>query len=242
MTITITRAMILAAGKGVRMRPLTNDKPKALVPVAGRPLIAHAIDRLKSAGVNEIVVNIHSFADQLVSYLEGVRDVNIIISDEREALLDTGGAVLKALPHFKGEPFFTHNCDTIWAESFSNSLHRMKQRWDPARMDGLMLLAPMVRALGYDGRGDFDMGPEGALSRREEQRVAPFVWMGVQIVHPRLFDDAPGGAFSSNILFDRAIEAGRLYGIRLDGTWMHVGSPDGLAEAEAFIRTLDVRR
>lgn len=235
MSKPITRAMILAAGKGVRMRPLTNDRPKAMVEVGGRALIDHAIDRLIAVGVKEIVVNVHTFADKLVAHLKKRRDVDIIISDETKAILDTGGGVKNALHHFHGEPFITHNCDTIWVEGLTSALRRLVDQWDPKTMDCLMLLAATVSSMGYDGRGDFDMAPNGQLTRREEQRVAPFVWTGVQIIQPKLFEGSPEGAFSTNMIWDKAIEDERLYGVRLDGTWMHVGTPEGLGEAEAFL-------
>lgn len=238
MSPPVSRAMILAAGLGTRMRPLTSDRPKALVTVAGQKLIDHAIARLTRAGVRRIVVNVHAFADMLIEHLAPRRDVEIIISDERGQLLDTGGGVVRALPYFEGEPFFTFNCDSLWAEGLSSSLARMQRMFDAARMDALLLLAPTVRALGFEGRGDFDMGPDGALSRREEARVSAFVWTGVQIIHPRAFAEAPAGPFSTNLVLDRLIGEGRLHGLRLDGTWMHVGTPASVAEAEAFLADL----
>lgn len=233
-----SRAMILAAGLGTRMRPLTNDRPKALVEVNGRALIDHAIDRLVAAGVVTVIVNVHHFADLVIAHTAKRKDVRIVISDERDQILDTGGALKKALPLFEDEPVFTHNCDTIWAEGLTSALTRMARQFDPKTMDALLLLAPIVTSLGYDGRGDFDMGPTGELTRREEQRMAPFAYMGVQIIHPRFLDGAPEGAFSTNRLWDRSIEAKRLFGLRLDGTWMHVGTPEGLADAEEFLRDL----
>ncbi len=232
------RAMILAAGQGTRMRPLTDDRPKAMVEVAGRMLIDHVLDRLVANGVSTVVVNAHHFADKLIAHLKTRKDAEIIISDERDKLLDTGGGVKKALPHFKGEPFLTHNCDTIWTEGYSNALQRVGALFDPDRMEALLLLASLVRALGFDGRGDFDMTPDGRLTRRAEHYVAAFAFMGVQIVHPRLFADAPDGVYSTNRLWDKAIAAKRLYGLRLDGTWMHVGTPESITEAEAFLKSL----
>lgn len=231
------RAMVLAAGLGVRMRPFTADRPKALVGVAGRALIDHVLDRLAANGVTTAVVNVHHFADLMIAHLKNRRDLEIIISDERKLLLDTGGGIKKALAHFKGEPFIAHNCDSIWAEGLSNALARMARQFDEKTMDALLLLAPTVRALGYEERGDFDMDPAGLLKRRAEQRMAAFAYIGVQIVHPRLLHGAPEGAFSANVLWNRGIDAGRLHGVRLDGTWMHVGSPEGLREAEAFLKS-----
>jgi MurNAc alpha-1-phosphate uridylyltransferase len=237
-----TRAMILAAGLGTRMAPLTREKPKPLIELNGKPLIDHAIDRLMQGGVNFIVVNVHYMAEQIVDHLEKrkakLRDVEIHISDETGMILDTGGAIAKALPYFKGEPFFTHNSDSLWVEGMGSAMTRMKARWDPNSMDVLMLLGACATAIGYDGRGDFEMDAWGILKRRQEMNLAPFVWTGLQIVHPRLFDGAPSGRFSINPLWDRAIENGRLAGLRLDGVWIHVGTPQGLQDAEIFLRDL----
>ena len=237
-----TRAMIMAAGLGTRMAPYTLERPKPLIPLNGKPLIDHVIDRLVQGGVNFIVVNVHYKADQLIAHLEQRRardkHVEIRISNETDAILDTGGGIAKALPHFGGEPFFTYNSDSIWVEGMGSALARMRARWNSETMDALMLLAPCSTALGYDGRGDFEMDPWGGLKRRDEMNLAPFVWTGLQILHPRLFDTAPKGRFSINRLWDEAIEKGRLFGIRLDGVWIHVGTPEGLKEAEAFLRDL----
>src|SRR5262249_1875034 len=165
-------------------------------------------------------------------HLESRKDIAITFSDETEVLLDTGGGVAKALPAFAGAPFLTHNSDSIWIEGMGRAIPRLARYFDPERMDALMLMASTVTATGYDGRGDFVMDEEGHLKRREEARVAPFVWTGVQIVHPRLFEGCPQGKFSINLLLNRAIDKGRLYGVRHDGIWMHVGDPEGLAEAE----------
>jgi len=234
--------MILAAGLGTRMAPLTVARPKPLIALNGKPLIDYAIDRLVQGGVNFIVVNVHYLADQLIAHLQKrqARDKNlqIHICDETDAILDTGGAIAKALPYFEGEPFFAHNSDSLWVEGMGSALARMRARWNPDTMDALMLLAPCATAIGYDGRGDFQMDAWGALKRRAEMSLAPFVWTGLQIVHPRLFDGAPTGRFSINPLWDKAIEAGRLYGVRLDGVWIHVGTPQALEEAENFLRDL----
>jgi N-acetyl-alpha-D-muramate 1-phosphate uridylyltransferase len=231
----IRRAMILAAGLGTRMQPLTVALPKPLIVVHGRTLIDHALDRLDAAGVEEVVVNVHYRADQIEAHLRKRKHPRIVISDERSALLDTGGGALKALPNFKGEAFFYLNSDSIWRDGTHDALGDMLCAWDAARMDALMLLASTVQSTGYDGKGDFTMDQHGRLTRRAEKRIASFVWAGVQIIHPRLFEAAPQGVFSTNWLWDKAIEAGRLYGIRLDGLWMHVGSPQGLAAAEAAL-------
>ncbi|MGD0193017.1 MAG: nucleotidyltransferase family protein [Rhizomicrobium sp.] len=230
--------MILAAGLGTRMRPLTNDRPKPLVEVRGKALIDHAIDRLVQAGVTMIVVNVHYRAEMLKEHLAHRGDVDIVVSDESDGLLDSGGGVLKALPLFEGGAFFTHNSDSIWVEGTGRALEKMKARWDDTEMDALMMVAPTVTSVCYEGRGDFTMDADGRLARVTEQRVAPFVWSGVQIVHPRLFDDPPGRKFSINILWDRAIEKGRLLGLRLDGVWMHIDRPEAIQESEDFLDDL----
>ena len=233
-----TRAMILAAGLGTRMAHLTSEKPKPLVELKGKALIDYAVDRLVQNGVNFIVVNVHYKAEQLMAHLKKRKDVEIRICDESDAILDTGGAVAKALPFFEGQPFFTHNSDSLWVEGMGSALSRMKARWNSDTMDALMLLAPCATAIGFDGRGNFEMDALGALTRRAEMKLAPFVWTGLQILHPRLFDGAPKGRFSINPLWDKAIEKGRLFGMRLDGVWIHVGSPQALEEAENFLRDL----
>jgi MurNAc alpha-1-phosphate uridylyltransferase len=227
--------MIMAAGFGTRMRPLTNDKPKPLVEVAGKPLIDHVIDRLVQAGVTLAVVNAHYRADMIEEHLAKRSDIEIRISDERGELLDSGGGIYKALPHFEGEPFFHVNSDTVWVEGAGRALDTLKARWNPDNMDALMLLAPTVHTVCYDGSGDFVMDAEGRLTRVPEHHIAPFVWMSVEIVHPRLFDTAPGGKFSINPLWDVAISKGRLRGMRLDGVWMHIDRPDAVTASEAFL-------
>jgi MurNAc alpha-1-phosphate uridylyltransferase len=233
-----TRAMILAAGLGTRMAPLTSERPKPLIALRGKALIDHAIDHLKRGGVKVFVVNVHYMAAKLIAHLKKRTDVEIHICDETDAILDTGGAIAKALPYFKGEPFFTHNSDSLWVEGMGSALLRMKARWNPETMDALMLLAATATSIGFDGFGDFEMDAFGALKRRGEMKLAPFVWTGLQIVHPRLFDGAPAGRFSINPLWDKAIERGRLFGIRLDGVWIHVGTPQGLQDAESYLRDL----
>ena len=226
----------MAAGLGMRMRPLTNDRPKPLVTVGGKTLLDHAIDRLRGVGVKTIVVNVHYKGEMVIDHLKARRDVEIIIQDERDRILDTGGALKRALPHFKDEPFFTHNSDSIWLESWGSNLQRMVQRWNGSEMDCLMLLAATHSSLGYDGFGDFTMDPEGRLARRQAPRVAPFAWPGVQIIHPRLVARSPEAAvFSTNRLWDIAIAENRLFGIRLDGKWMHIGTPEARAEAEELL-------
>ncbi len=232
------RAMIMAAGLGTRMRPLTDDKPKPLVKVAGRTLIDHALDRLAAAGVTLAVVNIHYKAEMVKAHLARRKDIEIRFSEETGALLGTGGGVVKALPHFEGEPFYIVNSDTIWVEGVGHALDKMVARWDAGAMDGLLLMASMVTAIGYEGAGDFMMDSDGHLSRVPERRLSPFAYPGVQIVHPRLFDGAPQGGFSTNRMWDVAIAKQRLYGIRLEGVWIHVGTPEAVKEAEDFLADL----
>ncbi len=230
-----TRGMVLAAGLGTRMRPLTNDRPKSLVTVAGRTLLDHAIDRFVAAGVKMIVVNVHYKGEMIIEHLKGRKDVEIRIQDERDKLLDTGGALKRALPLFGNEPFLTYNSDSIWVEGFAVNLNRMAAAWDDAEMDCLMLMAPTFNSIGFDGRGDFTMDANGRLTRRQPQRVAPFAWPGVQVIHPRLVAKGPDGVFSTNKLWDIAAADGRLFGIRLDGKWMHIGTPEARDEADAFM-------
>jgi MurNAc alpha-1-phosphate uridylyltransferase len=228
-------AMVLAAGNGMRMRPLTDRTPKPLITVGGKPLLDNVLDRLAATGVETAVVNVHYLADQIERHVAGRRAPRIVISDERENLLDTGGGVVKALPSLGAAPFYHLNSDTIWIDGVKSNLVRLAEGFDPARMDALLLLAATSSSVGYSGRGDFAMAPDGRLRRRSEREVAPFVYAGVAILSPALFAGAPGGSFSLNVLFDRAIEAGRFYGLRLEGVWMHVGTPEAIAAAEAAI-------
>jgi MurNAc alpha-1-phosphate uridylyltransferase len=227
--------MIMAAGLGTRMRPLTDNKPKPLVKVAGKTLIDHALDRLVAAGVKLAVINVHYKAEMLKAHLAKRRDIEIRYSEETDALLGTGGGVVKAMANFDSEPFFVMNSDTLWVEGVGHALDRMIARWDPAAMDGLLLMASMVTAQGYEGVGDFNMDAEGHLSRVVERKLSPFAYPGVQIVHPRLFDGAPVGTFSTNRMWDIAIAKKRLYGVRLDGIWFHVGTPEAVTEAEQYL-------
>lgn len=229
------RAMVLAAGLGTRMRSLTQARPKPLVAVGGKPLIDHVLDKLAAAGVETAVVNVHCFADQIERHLSTRREPHIVISDERGALLGTGGGVLKALPLLGDAPFFHVNSDTIWLDGVSPNLDRLAAAFDPETMDALLLLAPTASSVGYSGRGDFAMSPDGRLRRRGERDVVPFVYAGVAVLSPALFRDPPPGAFALTDLFRRAEEAGRLHGLRLEGVWMHVGTPEAVAAAEAAI-------
>lgn len=233
---TARTAMVLAAGRGERMRPLTLNIPKPLVRLAGRPLLDHVLDRLGAAGVETAVVNVHYLADVLEQSLGQRQEAKpaIIVSDERDVLLDTGGGAKRALPLLGPGPFFIHNADTVWSEGASPALTRMLRLWNPEIMDCLLLLAPLSSSIGYGGKGDFAMTPDGRLTRRGERQIVPFAFAGASLCDDRLFADSPDGVFSLNLLWDRALASERLYGVRLDGRWMHVGTPEALAEAETW--------
>ena len=231
-----TSAMVLAAGMGTRMRPLTDTIPKPLVKVAGKTLLDHVLDRLADAGVARAVVNVHHFAEQMIAHLASRKRPHIVISDERGMLLDTGGGVVKALPELGDAPFFHLNADTIWIDGVTPNLARLAGAYDPKTMDSLLLLAPTAGSIGYAGRGDFTMAADGRLTPRPERDVAPFVYAGAAILSPVLFADAPKVKFSLTTLFARAAAAGRLSGLRLEGLWMHVGTPEAIAAAETAIR------
>lgn len=228
-------AMVLAAGHGTRMRPLSVTTPKPLVMVGGRALIDHCLDGLAEAGVETAVVNVHYLADLIGAHLAGRTTPRIVISDERDRLLDTGGGIKRALPLLGPEPFILRNSDSFWLEGVRRNLNWLTMTWDGARMDALLLLASTVPAVGYAGRGDFFLDKDGRLTRRRERTVAPFAYAGAAILHPRLLDGAPDGAFSLNALFDKAIESGKLFGARLDGVWINVETPKAVALAENVI-------
>ena len=229
-------AMVLAAGLGTRMRPLTDTMPKPLVKVAGKPLIDHVLDRLADVGVEKAVVNVHHFADQLIEHLGRRTRPRIAISDERGLLLGTGGGVKRALPELGDRPFFHINSDTMWVDNTKPNLARLADAFESETMDTLLLLAPTKASIGYTGRGDFAMAPDGRLTRRGERDTVPFVYAGAAILQPALFNDAPEGEFPLTDMFERAAKKGRLFGLRLDGLWMHVGTPPAVQKAEAAIR------
>ena len=239
MSVTPTKAMVLAAGLGLRMRPLTDHMPKPLVRVAGQPLLDHVLDKLAGAGVTEAVVNVHYLPDQIIRHTATRTRPRIIISDERDVVLGTGGAVVKALPLLGKDPFFHVNADTMWIDGVRPNLTRLAEAFDPRRMDILLLMAPTTSSIGYSGRGDYAMLADGALRKRREHQVVPFVYAGAAIMSPSLFTGAPAGEFSLTKMFDRANEQERLFGLRLDGVWMHVGTPDAVAAAEeAFLESV----
>ena len=234
-TKTPETAMVLAAGLGTRMRPITATMPKPLVIVQGKTLLDHGLDALETAGVKKSVVNVHYHPDQIIEHVASRSKMEIEISDEREALLDSGGGIVKALPVLGKEPFFLLNADSFWIEGFRPNLSRMADAWDPEKMDILLLVAGMANAVGFGSKGDFIMDADGRLERRSEFRIAPFAYAGAAILHPHIFENAPDGKFSLNRQFDQAIEQERLFGLRLEGLWLHVGTPEAIGEAEEAI-------
>ena len=229
----IRRAMVLAAGLGKRMRPITDTLPKPLVAIGGKTMLDHALDRLGEAGVEQAVVNVHHLAEKIEAHLEAREKPAITISDERAELLETGGGVKKALPLLGSAPFFHVNSDSLWREAGSSAFAAMREAWRPEAMDLLLLLAKRETSIGFDGAGDFFRDEQGRLTRRGTATSAPYVYAGVAILKPELFADTPDDAFSLNLLFDRAIAADRLFGLVLDGQWLHVGTPEAIAPAEA---------
>ena len=229
-------AMVLAAGMATRMRPVSQGQPKALIEVAGKALIDHALDRLAGVGVEQAVVNTHYLGEQIEHHLAGRKRPAIQISHE-ETILDTGGGIAKALPLLGSDPFYVVNAKIVWRGGQIEALRRLAAIWDDARMDALLLLQPTVTAVGYDGPGDLSMDQFGLVRFREAREVAPFVYASIQILHPRLFADAPKGAYPLRPLWERAAAAGRLHGLRHDGEWYHVATPQGLAEVQARLES-----
>lgn len=231
-----TTAMVMAAGLGKRMRPLTAARPKPLVEVAGAALIDHVLHRLAQAGVRRAVVNVHYLAAALEAHLaRHAHGLDIVISDEREVLRETGGGLVKALPLIDCDPFIQVNSDNYWVDGPVDALTLLAERWDDAAMDALLLLVPLARANCHNGRGDFHMDAAGTIARRRTGRIAPFVWTGVQLLSKRLIVDPPAEAFSTNVFWDRAIAAGRCFGVVHQGLWFDVGSPPAIAATEALI-------
>jgi MurNAc alpha-1-phosphate uridylyltransferase len=230
-------AMILAAGLGKRMRPLTASTPKPLVRVAGKPLIDYTLDRMEEAGVAKAVVNVHYLADALVAHLKERKAPTVTISDERDLLLETGGGLVKAqraglLP----DPFFSVNSDNVWLDGPRDAFGDLSRAWDPDKMDALVLLVPHSGAFNYRGKGDFHMDAVGKVSRRRSGRVAPFIFSGIQLVSHKFLEGAPDGPFSTNQLWNRAIEDERLFGVRFTGQWFEVGEPGAIAPTEAALK------
>ncbi|OYW44094.1 MAG: mannose-1-phosphate guanylyltransferase [Sphingomonadales bacterium 32-68-7] len=227
-------AMVLAAGLGKRMRPLTASQPKPMIRVAGKPLIDHALDRLAEAGVAKAVVNVHYLADAVEAHLKARKSPAVTVSDERELLLETGGGLLKAADLLP-DPFFSVNSDNVWLDGPTDVFHDLSAAWNADRMDALLLLVPHTGARNFRGKGDFHMNGRGRLTRRRSGRIAPFVFAGIQLASKRLLRDAPEGPFSTNLLWDRAIEEDRLYGLAFTGEWFEVGTPQAIAPTEAAL-------
>ena len=235
-----TTGMVLAAGLGTRMRPITDRLPKPLVELGGRTLLDHAIDRLAASGVERVVVNLHYKPEMIAAPLAERRTPAITLLHERE-LLETGGGVLSALGSL-GDVFYVVNADVFWLDGKTPALLRLARAFDAERLDALLLVQRTATALGYEGRGDFILDPIGRVRRRQEREVAPHLFAGVQILHKRLFEGRSPGKFSLNVLYDRAIAAGRLAAIVHDGEWYHIGTPAGLALAEARLTTHRIER
>lgn len=229
-------AMVMAAGLGTRMLPLTKDRPKPLVEVAGQTLLDHVLDQLRAAGVGRIVVNVHYLADQVEAHLAAhATDFDVRISDERALLRDTGGGLVQALDLIAGDPFYCINADNWWTDAGENGLLRMAEAWDDARMDVLMLLVPTERAGNTQGTGDFDLDEEGRISRAGPKRPRPYVWTGIQLLAKRVIVDPPAEVFSTNVFWDRAIAQGRCFGLVHHGQWFDVGYPAAIAMTEAAL-------
>jgi N-acetyl-alpha-D-muramate 1-phosphate uridylyltransferase len=229
------KAMVFAAGLGTRMRPLTDEVPKPLIKVAGKALIDHALDRFASVGVKTAIVNVHHLASHIEAHVAARRSPRIIFSDEREKLLGQGGGIAKALPFLGPRPFFVANTDAFWVDGPADNLRRLASAWNPDRMDILLLVAAVTTSIGVDSLGDFHFAPNGRLTRRAEREVAPFVYTGVGIIKPELFVGRVIEAFPLTPFFFSAAERGQLYGQRLDGLWLHVGTPEAITEAERTI-------
>ena len=231
-------AMVLAAGLGKRMRPLTATRPKPLIEVAGRTLLDRALDRVERAGIDNAVVNAHYFADQIEAAVTArPGPLAIRVSDEREQLLETGGGVVKALPLIDADPFFVINADNMWIDGSTDTLRLLAQRWDAATMDALLLLVPLARAAGYEGRGDFHLDPLGLVTPRGEFRIAPFVFSGIQLISKRLFEGEPAEPFSMWRAWNKSFARNRVYGAVHQGLWFHVGTPASVAETEVLLAT-----
>ena len=231
-------AMLMSAGLGKRMRPLTVTRPKPLVQVAGQALMDHALDRIEEAGVRRTIVNVHYLPDAIEGHLAaraGKTGADYVISDERPLLLETGGGLVKALPLLGDKPFLCANSDNLWTNGAVDSIRQLAERWNDDEMDALLLMVTHARATGHKGPGDFHMDQLGRLSRRKPGKLAPFVFTGVQILSPRLIKDPPGEVFSTNIFWDRAIAAGRAYGLTHQGLWFDVGTPEAIPLVEAGI-------
>ncbi len=237
----VDSAMVMAAGLGTRMRPLTNDRPKPMVEVAGKTLLDHCLDQLRQAEIGRIVVNVHYLPEQVETHLAThAQDFDVHVSDERDLLLETGGGLVKAAPFLPDEPFYCVNSDNIWIDKGENSLRKLAAHWDDATMDALLLIVPRDRAFCHAGRGDFFVDDDGRLQRRGIHDFAPFVYIGIQLISHRLLDGAPDGPFSTNVLWDRAITKGRLFGLEHQGDWFDIGSPQAIAPTEAALEAFSI--
>ncbi len=234
-------AMILAAGRGERLRPLTDTLPKPLVTVGGRPIIDRALDRLVDAGVERVVVNVHHHAPALIAHLDAWDGPLEIAISHEETPLETGGGVRHALPLLGSDPVLVINGDAIWLDGPRKALWRLADRWEPETMDALLLTMLTPRVIGYCGRGDWRLQPDGQVSRRREWEIAAYVYASVQIIKPALFRDGPTGAFSTNLIWDHLIEAERLFAVVHDGAWFHVNAPDELAEIDPLLEERNAR-
>ena len=233
MSERIRTAMLLSAGLGTRMRPLTDDRPKPMIEVAGRTLIDRLLDKLARAGVERAVVNVHWKAEVLEDHLRGRSDIEVLISDERDRLLETGGGVVKALPLLGEEPVYILNTDALWPDERDSALIELAAAFDPERMDALLLLAPMDNTLGFDGPGDFFLGDDARLERRGDRASAPFAYAGVYVMNPQHLTRYPVEPFSANVYWSESLKAGRLFGQVMAPFWMHVGDPAARDAAEA---------
>ena len=234
MSSHVDTAMIMAAGKGTRMMPLTADRPKPLIEVGGVALLDHVLDHLRDAGIGKIVVNVHYRAEQVEQHLAVfASDLDVRISDERDLLRDTGGGLVHALPIISDDPFICVNADNWWTNAGENAISRLVAAWDDDRMDVLMLLIPLEAASNSQGIGDFNMDADGQLSRRQGDTPATYVWTGIQMLSKRLIVDPPEDVFSTNVFWDRAIAEGRCMGIVHEGLWFDVGYPAAIAATEA---------
>ena len=232
-------AMIMAAGLGKRMRPLTATRPKPLIEVGGKALLDHVLEKLRAAGVRKVVVNVHYLADALEAHLASrAHGLDVVISNERDLLLETGGGLVRAAPLIDADPFLALNSDNLWVDGPADTLKLLASHWDDAKMDALLLLVPLARALNHKGMGDFHMTRTGRLRRRQRSHVAPFVFTGIQMMSKRLLRDAPKGPFSTNILWDRAIEEGRCFGAVHQGLWFDVGTPKSIPLTEAALQNV----
>jgi len=233
-------AMVMAAGLGTRMRPLTDNCPKPLVEVAGKPLIGYSLDKLREAGAHNLCVNVHYFPDMMRKYLKDeASDFNLHISDETQQLMETGGGLVQALPHITADPFFCINSDNIWTDDEGSSLSRMAEIWDDGAMDALLLLVPRSRAFNHKGAGDFSLDEAGRLLRRGGDETAPYVYSGIQLLSHRLLRDPPDGPFSTNILWNRALDEGRLFGTVHNGDWFDIGHPGAIAPTQDKLSAIE---